>query len=61
VRRRRRAAWLLPAVGIVVGAAALGYGAWAWSRNRESPPAPQPALQPDLDRLVDDELARFDG
>jgi cytochrome c-type biogenesis protein CcmH len=56
-------AWLLPAVGIVGGAGALGYGAWLWSRNRDAAEttAPQPALQPDLDRLVDDELARFDG
>jgi cytochrome c-type biogenesis protein CcmH len=56
-------AWLLPAVGIIGGGGALGYGAWLWSRNREPSGAAvaEPALQPDLDRRVDEELARFDG
>jgi cytochrome c-type biogenesis protein CcmH len=56
-------AWLLPVVGGIAGAGALGYGAWLWSRNRSDPGAPsrQPALDPELERLVDDELARFDG
>jgi cytochrome c-type biogenesis protein CcmH len=56
-------AWLLPAVGVAGGAAALAYGAWLWSRNRAGPqPAvPQPALEPELERRLDEELARFDG
>jgi cytochrome c-type biogenesis protein CcmH len=56
-------AWLLPVVGGIAGAGALGYGAWLWSRNRSEPEVPlgRPALDPELERLVDDELARFDG
>jgi cytochrome c-type biogenesis protein CcmH len=61
-------AWLLPGVGIVAGALALGYGAWLWSRNRADPAvaavgvgASGPALEPELERRLDEELARFDG
>jgi len=59
-------AWLLPLGGIAIGAAALAAGAWYWSRNR----APDgtvavattgPALEPELERRVDEELARFDA
>jgi cytochrome c-type biogenesis protein CcmH len=53
-------AWVLPLVALAVGALALGYGAWRWSRARE--PAPAGAqLDPELERRVDDALARFDG
>jgi cytochrome c-type biogenesis protein CcmH len=56
-------AWVLPFVGLGVGAVALGWLAWRWTRARE--PAPALAggqrLDPELDRRVDDELARFDG
>jgi cytochrome c-type biogenesis protein CcmH/NrfF len=59
-------AWVLPLGGIGLGAAALGGGAYAWSRSRadeaggpeEEPAAP---LDPELERRVDEELARFDG
>jgi cytochrome c-type biogenesis protein CcmH/NrfF len=57
-------AWVLPLAGIAVGALALAAGAWAWSRNRASNtllPADGPALDPALDRRVDEELARYDG
>jgi cytochrome c-type biogenesis protein CcmH/NrfF len=57
-------AWLLPIAGILVGAVALAGGAWAWSRNRgagEAAPAAGPALDPLLERRVDEALARFDG
>ncbi len=54
-------AWVLPFVGLGLGAAALGLLAWRWSRARApSPPDPSP-LDPELDRRVDEELARFDG
>lgn len=52
-------AWVLPFGGIALGAAAIGAGAWKWSRTRGEP-APAP-LDPELDRRVDEELARFDG
>ena len=53
-------AWLLPIGGALLGAAALAAGAWYWSHGRDprDPPAP-PALTPDDERLVDEELARF--
>jgi cytochrome c-type biogenesis protein CcmH len=56
-------AWLLPLAGILGGAAALGYGAWLWSRSRgePEPPLAAPALASDDDRRVDEALARFDG
>ena len=59
-------AWVLPLVGIGVGAAVLGALAWRWTRARD--PAPVVAggslngrpLEPDLERRVDEELARFE-
>jgi cytochrome c-type biogenesis protein CcmH len=52
-------AWVLPFVGLVGGALALGFLAWRWSRRREPRP-PSPALSPALERRVDEELARYD-
>ncbi|HEX7525091.1 MAG TPA: cytochrome c-type biogenesis protein CcmH [Gaiellaceae bacterium] len=57
-------AWLLPLGGIALGAAAIGGGAWHWSRKRDpggGRPAQEPALDADAERLVDDALARFDA
>jgi cytochrome c-type biogenesis protein CcmH len=54
-------AWVLPFVGIGLGAAALGWLAWRWSRARGPTPAlVGPPLDPELDRRVDEELSRFD-
>jgi cytochrome c-type biogenesis protein CcmH len=57
-------AWILPFAGIGIGAAALGGGAWYWSRNRPGDDSPLattgPPLDPELDRRVDEALARFD-
>jgi cytochrome c-type biogenesis protein CcmH len=64
-------AWLLPILGVVAGAAVLGLLAWGWSRSREpavvaaAPSAPgtngHGPLDPELERRLDEELARFDG
>jgi cytochrome c-type biogenesis protein CcmH len=58
-------AWVLPFAGIALGAVALGFGAWVWSRNRPSDNSllagDGPVLDPELERRVDEELARFDG
>jgi cytochrome c-type biogenesis protein CcmH len=63
-------AWVLPILGVVVGAALLGAAAWFWSRNRSQSEeddgifvaAPTgPPLDPELERRVDEELARFDA
>jgi cytochrome c-type biogenesis protein CcmH len=55
-------AWALPIAGLLAGAAVVGVAAWRWSRNAPpegSEPARQP-LDPELDRRVDEELARFE-
>jgi len=58
-------AWLLPLVGVLGGAVVIGVLAWRWSRAREPAAAAprlngRPPLAPELDRRVDEELARFD-
>ena len=53
-------AWLLPLGALVGGAIAVGLLIRAWTR-RAAPPAADERLDPELDRLVDEELARFDG
>jgi cytochrome c-type biogenesis protein CcmH/NrfF len=58
-------AWVLPIAGGIVAALLIGFGAWRWSRRRESgpPDSPQPAtrVEPDLERRLDEELARYDA
>jgi len=56
-------AWVLPIAGGIVAAFALAYGAWRWSRGRrEVSAAPATArIEPELERRLDDELARFDA
>lgn len=61
-------AWLLPFAGLAAGAVAAGALAWRWSRAGE-PAAPAPVdgsrngrgtLEPELERRLDEALARFD-
>ena len=55
-------AWVLPIAGLLAGAAVVGFAAWRWSRSAasgSSEPA-GPPLDPELDRRVDEELARFE-
>jgi cytochrome c-type biogenesis protein CcmH len=61
-------AWALPLVGILGAAGVIGLLAWRWSRGREEPehlPGPWSLngrpLDPELERKLDEELARFDG
>ena len=66
-------AWVLPFIGIAIGAVVLAAAAWYWSRNRSDevdgtddgifvPSATAgPPLDPELERRVDEELARFDA
>jgi cytochrome c-type biogenesis protein CcmH len=54
-------AWLLPLAAIAGGAIAVGLLIRSWSRRREPTPATADQLDPQLEHLVDDELARFDG
>ena len=60
-------AWLLPLVGLALGAVVLAFLARRWSRARAAPAPLGPtgngraALDPELERRVDEELARFDA
>jgi cytochrome c-type biogenesis protein CcmH len=60
-------AWVLPLAGLIVGGAIIGLLAWRWTRVREPEPAPQRwslnghPLDPEEERRLDEELARFDG
>lgn len=53
-------AWLLPLGALAGGAVVVGLLILAWSRRRSSPDGPEPPLDPELERRVDEELARFD-
>ena len=56
-------AWVLPLGGIAVGIVALALGAADWSRRGppSRPPAEGSGLDPETERRIDRELARFDG
>jgi cytochrome c-type biogenesis protein CcmH len=60
-------AWWVPIGGIVAAAFVVGIAVWRWSRGREPEPAVHAtlngrgALDPSLERRVDEELARYDG
>jgi len=54
-------AWLLPLCAVVAGAVVVGLLIRSWSRRRGPPPAGDEHLDPQLERLVDEELARFDS
>jgi cytochrome c-type biogenesis protein CcmH len=52
-------AWLVPLAAIFVGAIVIALLVRSWSRRR--PPPGAPPLDPELDRRVDEELARFEA
>ena len=54
-------AWLLPLGALLGGAVAVGLLIRVWSRRAAGPDPGDETLDPELERLVDDELARFDG
>lgn len=54
-------AWLLPLIGLLVAAPIVGWAAWRWSRARDAgPPVPPSGLDPDIERRIDRELARYE-
>ena len=53
-------AWWLPIAGIALAAAAVGFGAWRWSRAREPARRATP-LDPALEQRLDDELRRYEA
>jgi cytochrome c-type biogenesis protein CcmH len=60
-------AWWLPIAGLAVGAVVVGLLAWRWTRARASgppegsDPSGGPDLDPEAERRVDEELARFEA
>ena len=59
-------AWVLPLAGIGLAAIAVAFAARRWSRTRVPAPADpsangRAALDPELERRLDEELARFDA
>ena len=54
-------AWLLPLAALVAGAVAVAFLVRRWSRRRAPDPDDAAPLDPELERLVDEELARFDA
>jgi cytochrome c-type biogenesis protein CcmH len=53
-------AWVLPLGLLLGGAVAVGLAAWAWSRRRPGDEPEAAPLDPELERRVDEELARFE-
>ena len=54
-------AWLLPLAALCLGIVVVGALAWTWSRRRETGvEAAEAELDPDLERRVDEELARYE-
>jgi cytochrome c-type biogenesis protein CcmH len=53
-------AWLLPLAAVAGGAVAVALLIRAWSRRQPPARDGEERLDPGLERLVDDELARFD-
>ena len=58
-------AWVLPLAGIVLAAGVVGFLAYRWSRSRKEEPGPSGngrlSLDPELERRLDEELARYDA
>jgi cytochrome c-type biogenesis protein CcmH len=55
-------AWLLPLVLLIGGAVAVAVAVWKWrSAPARAPAPPAEPLEPELERRVDEELARFDA
>ena len=54
-------AWVLPLGGALAGIGALAVGARYWSRGDPPPPDTGTNLDPEAERRIDLELARFDG
>ena len=59
-------AWLLPISGALAAVVAVAFLVRRWSRSRADAPADPSAdgrrpLDPDIERRVDEELARFEG
>lgn len=60
-------AWALPIAGGLLATLVVGLLAWRWARGRGEAAAPDPSangrvkLDPELEKRLDEELARFEG
>jgi cytochrome c-type biogenesis protein CcmH len=54
-------AWLLPLAGLALGAVVVAGLAWSWSRRRPAAHDTERPLDPEQERRLDEELARFDA
>jgi cytochrome c-type biogenesis protein CcmH len=58
-------AWLLPLVGLAAALVVISVLVWRWSRSRPNELGAdangRPPLDPELERRLDRDLARFDG
>jgi cytochrome c-type biogenesis protein CcmH len=52
-------AWLVPALGVTIGALAIGFGAWRW-RRRGPKAAAEPQLTDTDSARIDADLGRYD-
>ena len=53
-------AWVLPLGGALAGVVVLGLGARHWLRAPAGAAPPDPDLDPEIERRIDEELERFD-
>ena len=53
-------AWLLPALGVLVAATALGFAALRWRRGRETRKAATQRASPAQSARLDDDMDRYD-
>jgi len=54
-------AWIIPLAALAVGAAAVALLIRGWSRRRAATESAPEELDPELERRLDEELARFDA
>jgi len=54
-------AWLVPIVALLAGAIATAVLVRSWAHRREEEPEPEAPIEPELDRRVDEALARYDS
>ena len=52
--------WWLPFAGLALAVGVVSLAAWGWWRRRDPPEPGEAPLEPELERRLDDELARFE-
>ena len=54
-------AWWLPFAGLALAGGLVSVAVWRWARAREPAPEQDEPLEPELERRVDEELARYEA